>query len=139
MFIADIHYQWNSFTGGYLGALKLKTDLGLKQELSHLLTIEYIGIAPTLLFIKRDYIETYGTYYNSYTESHQIRKNGMAIDLLVGIRQIFGQNRFFSFGWTAEYSYLIPFYDITSIFTDEALGLNCVKAGFSFSFRLPKN
>lgn len=138
LFIADVHYQWNFFVGGYFRVLKFKADLGLKQESSRVLTTEYLGMAPSWLFFKSEYTETFGTYYSTYTVSHKISKISMAMDFIVGFRQIFRQNRFFSFGWTAEYSYLVPFFDISSIFIEELFGLNCVKAGFSFTFHLPE-
>lgn len=138
LFIADIHYQWNTFNGGNFIALKAKTDIGLKQDLSRMLFAEYIGIAPTLLFINREYTETSGSYYYSYTEKHKINKNGMAIDFIIGFRHILRQNSFFCFGWTAEYSYLLPFFNISSILINANPGLGCVKAGFSFSFQIQK-
>jgi hypothetical protein len=138
IFIEDVHYQYNIFTGGYIHALKFKTDFGIRQENTHLLTTEYVGVAPTWLSIDGDFTKNYGSYYNSYIEHNEIHKYGMAVDFSLGFRQIFGQNRFFSFGWTAELSYLMPFFNITPIFVDESFGLSCVKGGFSFSFRLPK-
>lgn len=136
VYIFDIHYQWNLFSGGYLGALKFKSDFGLKQETFRTLTTEYIGIAPTWLSIKREYTETSGDYsYNRLTEYHKYTKNSLAFDWIFGVRQIFGKNRFFSFGWTAEYSFLVPFSSISSFFNDSQIGLHCVKAGFSFSFQ----
>jgi len=139
LYIADVHYQWNVFSDGYLGALKFKHNLGLKQESPRLLTTEFIGIAPSWLTIKREYTESYGDYYSNLTITHEMFKTAIAFDFLIGIRQMFGKNRFFSFGWTAEYSFLIPFFDISEIFIDELVGLKCVKAGFSFTFRTSKN
>jgi hypothetical protein len=138
VFIEDIHYQWNVFTDGGLKMISLKTNVGCMQGKKRTMSIEYVGIAPSIMSLKGTNTEAYGSSYNTTVIKTDFDKFGMALNLIAGIRQIFGKNRFFSFGWTAEYDLIVPFFKINDIFPDASSGLSCVKAGFSFTFQLPK-
>jgi hypothetical protein len=132
----SIEYQWNQFTGGYIGALKTKGCVGLYHNGKRTLPLLYAGAAPTWLSIRRERMITYeSSPWSTFSEPEKIFKDGFAMDACAGFRHILRQRRFFSFGYSVEYNFLLPFFNITDIFIDEAVGLNCIKAGFSFTFR----